>query len=84
MEKLTKEQVETLKKKHGEVFEIEVEEGDVLLLCSDGLSNMMEDKTMEAIIKMNPEDMEQAARQLVDEANKAGGKDNISVVLVRI
>ena len=65
-------------------FEIEVEEGDVLLLCSDGLSNMMEDKTMEAIIKMNPEDMEQAARQLVDEANKAGGKDNISVVLVRI
>ena len=32
----------------------------------------------------NPEDMEQAARQLVDEANKAGGKDNISVVLVRI
>ena len=65
-------------------FEIEVEEGDVLLLCSDGLSNMMEDKTMEAIIKMNPEDMEQAARRLVDEANKAGGKDNISVVLVRI
>ena len=65
-------------------FEIEVEEGDVLLLCSDGLSNMMEDKTMEAIIKKNPEDMEQAARQLVDEANKAGGKDNISVVLVRI
>ena len=65
-------------------FEIEVEEGDVLLLCSDGLSNMMEDKTIEAIIKKNPEDMEQAARQLVDEANKAGGKDNISVVLVRI
>lgn len=54
------------------------------MLCSDGLSNMMEDKTMEAIIKKNPEDMEQAARQLVDEANKAGGKDNISVVLVRI
>ena len=65
-------------------FEIEVEKGDVLLLCSDGLSNMLEDKTMEEIIKKYPEDMEQAARKLVDEANKAGGKDNISVVLVRI
>ena len=65
-------------------FEIEVEEGDVLLLCSDGLSNMLEDKTIESIIKQNEENMEKAAKQLVDEANAAGGKDNISVVLVRI
>ena len=84
--KLQKEEMRTHPNKEvkADCFEIEVEEGDVLLLCSDGLSNMMEDKTMEAIIKKNPEDMEQAARQLVDEANKAGGKDNISVVLVRI
>ena len=53
------------------------------VIC-DAEEQPVEDKTMEAIIKKNPEDMEQAARQLVDEANKAGGKDNISVVLVRI
>lgn len=65
-------------------FEIEVDEGDVLLLCSDGLSNMLEDEKIERIIKSNREDMSEAGRQLVQEANEAGGKDNISVVLIRV
>ncbi len=65
-------------------FEIEVDEGDVLLLCSDGLSNMLEDETIERIIKSNRENMSEAGKQLVQEANEAGGKDNISVVLIQV
>ncbi|MCR5691443.1 MAG: Stp1/IreP family PP2C-type Ser/Thr phosphatase [Eubacterium sp.] len=65
-------------------FEIGVKQGDVLLLCSDGLSNMLEDEAMEEVLKKNGDDLEQAARTLVDQANEAGGKDNISVVLISI
>lgn len=65
-------------------FEIEVNEGDVLLLCSDGLTNMVEDDRIEAILRQHREDMKKAGELLVEEANEAGGKDNISVVLVRI
>ena len=65
-------------------FEIEVDEGDVLLLCSDGLSNMLEDERIERIIKSNREDMSEAGKKLVQEANEAGGKDNISVVLIQV
>lgn len=65
-------------------FEIEVQEGDVLLLCSDGLSNMLEDEEIEKIIKEHISDMREAGERLVELANEAGGKDNISVVLVRV
>lgn len=65
-------------------FEIEVKEGDVLLLCSDGLSNMLEDDRIEHIVKENIEDMEAAGQSLVRQANEAGGRDNISVILVRL
>lgn len=65
-------------------FEIEVDEGDVLLLCSDGLSNMLEDEKIERIIRSSREDMEEAGKQLVQAANEAGGKDNISVVLIQV
>ncbi len=43
-------------------FEIEVDEGDVLLLCSDGLSNMLEDEKIERIIRSNREDMSEIGR----------------------
>ncbi len=65
-------------------FEIEVREGDVLLLCSDGLTNMLEDDRIESIIKQYKNDMKKAGEVLIEEANEAGGKDNISVVLVRL
>lgn len=65
-------------------FEIEVKQGDVILLCSDGLTNMIEDYEIEKILKDNLEDLEQAGKKLVDMANQNGGKDNISVVLVRL
>lgn len=65
-------------------FELKVEAGDVLLLCSDGLTNMVEDQEIEEILKRHKEDMKLAGENLVRQANEAGGKDNISVILVRL
>lgn len=65
-------------------FEIEVQTGDVLLLCSDGLTNMLEDEEISNILNEHISDMKEAGELLVEQANKAGGKDNISVVLVRL
>lgn len=59
-----------------------LESGDAFLLCSDGLSGMVSDEEMGAILYcMPPED---AARSLVDLANLRGGLDNITVVAVRV
>lgn len=63
-------------------FETEISGGEVFLLCSDGLSNMVEDSTIHKIVKNAPS-LDAAARILVDRANDNGGADNISVVLVR-
>ena len=65
-------------------FELEVSAGDVFLLCSDGLTNMVEDKDIEQVLRDNRDDLEKAGRILLQKANDAGGKDNISVVLVGI
>lgn len=65
-------------------FEVKVEEGDVILLCSDGLTNMVEDAAIEATIRECKDDMKLAGESLVQQANEAGGKDNISVILVRL
>ena len=65
-------------------FEVKVEKGDVLLLCSDGLTNMVDDEEIEKILNRNKEDMKLAGENLVRQANEAGGKDNISVILVRL
>ncbi|MCQ2446623.1 MAG: Stp1/IreP family PP2C-type Ser/Thr phosphatase [Clostridia bacterium] len=65
-----------------DVFKVALREGDALLLCSDGLTNMVPDKE---ILKMaSGSDPEKACKTLVKRANKAGGKDNISVVLFRL
>jgi len=55
--------------------------GDIYLLCSDGLTDMVPDKEIQAILTSDHADMESAAQMLVDMANEKGGTDNISVVL---
>ncbi len=55
---------------------------ELLLLCSDGLNTMLESDEIAAILSRCPE-LESAARELVMEANRKGGNDNITVVLVR-
>lgn len=62
-------------------FEVELREGDQFLLCSDGLTNMVDDKTIQKIVKNSPS-TEAAVRILIDRANGNGGSDNISAVLV--
>ena len=59
------------------------EPGDVFLLCSDGLTSMVQDGDMAAVLREAPS-MERAARALVAAANEAGGRDNITVVLFRL
>ncbi len=62
-------------------FEVDLTKGDKLLLCSDGLTNMLRDEEIHQIIQENKE-LEQAAKALIDAANENGGRDNIAVVLV--
>jgi protein phosphatase len=54
---------------------------DRLLLCSDGLSGMLTNRTIANIVRKHP-DIQIACRTLVDAANAAGGKDNITAVIV--
>ena len=62
-------------------FEVDLEEGDYILLCSDGLSNMVDDESIRRIITGEGSLKEKASR-LIQEANRQGGIDNIAVVLV--
>lgn len=57
---------------------------DVYLLCSDGLSDMVEDAQIASIIASHTDDLATAARRLVELANSNGGKDNISVILAKV
>lgn len=65
-----------------EVNEFRVEKGDVYLMCSDGLSDMIDDHQISSILTRGLS-FDAAAQQLVDAANQAGGRDNISVLLVK-
>jgi protein phosphatase len=58
-------------------------DGDVYLLCSDGLSGMVAEDEMTAIVR-DTASLEEAARELVSAANRNGGRDNITVVLFRL
>lgn len=65
--------------------EVEVQLGDVFLLCTDGLTRMLADQEIADIVRQNSAtDLNETVRRLVDEANEAGGKDNITVLLVRV
>ncbi len=57
---------------------------DVYLLCSDGLSDMVEDDDIQLTISTFGANLETLAKQLVLLSNDNGGRDNISIVLVRV
>ena len=63
-----------------DAFTLEVQPGDVILLCSDGLTTMVTDEEIVAIVR-EAKNLEHAARQLVKAANRRGGEDNVTVVL---
>jgi len=67
-----------------DIVEYRVETGDVYLLCSDGLTDMVDAEQIEAILTREHDSLPGAAAALVELANRRGGRDNISVVLVGI
>ncbi len=66
-----------------DVLRVPVETGDLILLCSDGLTGMVSDAELSRILRGGGE-LNQLAQQLVMAANRAGGEDNITAVLLRI
>jgi serine/threonine protein phosphatase PrpC len=58
--------------------------GDTLLICSDGLSDMISDEAILETLRGQFQDLPAASQELVDKANQAGGKDNITVVLMQV
>jgi len=67
-----------------EIHTYEVEAGDVYLLCSDGLSDMVEDDEIHLTVSSLQANVQLASQQLVQMANDNGGRDNVSVILVRV
>ena len=67
-----------------EVQEFDVEINDFYLLCSDGLTDLVEDAVIAEILTGADGDIEYAAARLVQAANEQGGKDNISVVIAKV
>ena len=66
-----------------EVNEHQVQVGDLYLMCSDGLSDMIDDDAINRIVTSELA-LDQKATQLIDQANENGGRDNISVLLVEV
>jgi len=66
-----------------EIVEHKLEPGDVAMLCSDGLHGMIRDEVILGLLHPMPETLAAAAQGLIDAANENGGKDNVTVVLLR-
>lgn len=66
-----------------EMFSVELNKDDKILMCSDGLTNMLEDSEIYEIIAKY-DDIETAGKELVSKANSNGGYDNISVVIIEL
>ena len=62
-------------------FDLKLEPGSQILMCSDGLSNMLTDQEMEEVLSSS-ESLQKKGEKLIDLANENGGKDNIAVVLI--
>ena len=68
---------------HADFFEVQFKKGDKLLMCSDGLTNMVEDKDILSVVKEGKE-LEATIHKLIDLANESGGKDNIAVLIAEL
>ncbi|MFH2010210.1 MAG: Stp1/IreP family PP2C-type Ser/Thr phosphatase [bacterium] len=65
-----------------DIHQVNVEDGDVFLLCSDGLSGMVTDPQIQETVQRNHGDLERCVAELVDQANRAGGTDNITCLVL--
>lgn len=64
-------------------FEVSIKQDDIVLMCSDGLTNMLEDEEIKHVIDTYSNDPQKAAGSLVDKANENGGKDNIAIIIIK-
>ena len=67
-----------------DTFTIEAKSGDVFLLCSDGLTDMVGEREILELVELNRQDIDTALKSLVKAANRSGGEDNITVVAFEI
>ena len=67
-----------------ELHEYDTQAGDVYLLCSDGLCDMVSDEDIGLTLQALGANLKLASQQLVQMANDNGGRDNVSVILVRV
>ena len=68
---------------NADYFEFTLTEKSILLMCSDGLSNMVEDEQL-AILLKSAKKPEKIGKKLIETANKNGGKDNIAVIVINV
>jgi len=67
-----------------DTFAVQAQEGDVFLLCSDGLTDMVDDEEILDLLDRYHDDLDRATKALVSAANRGGGEDNITVVAFAI
>jgi protein phosphatase len=67
-----------------DLMELPLSPRDRLLLCSDGLTNMLDDQRILQVLRDHPEDTDAAADALVAQANEAGGEDNVTVIVAEL
>ena len=67
-----------------DIAEYRVEAEDLYVLCSDGLTDMVDAEVVREIVAAKRSDLAEAAAELIDVANQNGGRDNVSVVLIRV
>jgi serine/threonine protein phosphatase PrpC len=67
-----------------DTFSVGAKPGDLFMLCSDGLTTMVDDPRILELIEEHKGDVASAARALIDEANRNGGEDNITVILFQL
>jgi serine/threonine protein phosphatase PrpC len=66
-----------------DVSEEPMEDGDIVLLCSDGLNTMLSDDQILQTIRNNKDDLDKACQELITLANQNGGEDNVTAILVK-
>ena len=67
-----------------DTFTVEAEPGDVFMLCSDGLTTMVDDQSILDAVEGHRTDLREAAKELVNAANRGGGEDNITVIFFEV
>jgi hypothetical protein len=67
-----------------DAFTVKAAEGDIFLLCSDGLTDMVSDEDILEVLERHRNDLDRAAKALVSAANRGGGEDNITVIAFAI